>query len=81
MKSVLKKVIKPFRSVIPKGVLSKIPVCGSFCLRLPNAKKIYLQSDGNDYIASLLYWGGIDAFEGNTIKLFMELLDYADIFF
>jgi FkbM family methyltransferase len=81
MKSVLKKVVKPFRSIIPKGVLSKIPVCGSFCLRLPNAKKIYLQSDGNDYIASLLYWGGIDAFEANTIKLFMELLDYADIFF
>jgi FkbM family methyltransferase len=81
VKFLLKKIIKPFAPIIPKGVLSKIPVCGPFCLRLSNTRKVYLQSDGNDYIASLLYWGGIDAFEGHTIKLLVDLLDYADTFF
>jgi len=81
MKSLIKKVIKPFTPIIPKGFLSKIPVYGQICVNLPNSQKVYLQTDGDDYIASLLYWGGIDAFEGNTIRLFIELLNYADTFF
>jgi FkbM family methyltransferase len=75
------KVIKPFAAIMPKGILTRISVYGKICLRLPNSKKVYLLSDGNDYISSLLYWGGIDAFEGNTIKLFIELLNYSDTFF
>jgi FkbM family methyltransferase len=81
MKSLLKKIVKPFAPIIPNCVLSKIPVCGPFCFRLPNTRKVYLQSDGNDFIASLLYWGGIDAFESHTIKLLVELLAYADTVF
>ena len=81
MKFLLKTIIKPFAPIIPKSILSKISVCGLICLQLPNSKKVYLQSDGNDYISSLLYWGGIDAFEGNTIKLLIELLNYTDTVF
>src|SRR4030067_3699315 len=81
MKSLIKKVIKPLAPIMPKGILSRIPVYGLICVNLPNSQKVYLQTDGNDYIASLLYWGGIDAFEGNTIRFFIELLNYADTFF
>ena len=81
MKSLIKKLVKPFSSIIPNTILSKIPVCGIICVNLPNSQKVYLESDGNDYIASLLYWGGIDAFEGNTIRLFIELLHCTDTFF
>jgi FkbM family methyltransferase len=81
MKSLIKKFIKPFAPIMPKAILSKIPVYGLVCVNLPHSQKVYLQSDGNDYIASLLYWGGIDAFEGNTIRLFIELLNRADTVF
>ncbi len=81
MKFLLKKVIKPFAPIMPKSILSRISVYGKIRLQLPNSKKIYLHTDGSDYIASLLYWRGLDAFEGSTIKIFMELLNYADTFF
>ena len=81
MKSLLTKAIKPFAPIIPQSVLSKISVCGMICLQLPNKKKVYLQSDGNDYIVSQLYWRGIDAFEVHSIKFFIDLLNNVDTFF
>jgi len=39
-----------------------------------------MRTDGNDSIAHLLYWGGIDSFEGETIRVFLRLLEHTHTF-
>ncbi len=68
--------------ILPKKFLSRIPIVGLIQIKLfslPN--KIYLHNDGNDHIASQLYWNGLDSYESETIKLFLELLKYSDTLF
>jgi FkbM family methyltransferase len=77
----LRRLVKQFSSITPQNIIKRIPVAGLICLRLPNSKKLYLKTDGNDPIASSLYWGGIDAYESSTIQLFIKLLKYTDTVF
>lgn len=81
LNALLRGLVKPFSSLIPKNIISRIPVVGRICLQLPNSKKLYLKTYGHDHIASILYFRGIDAYEGSTIKLFIKLLKYTDNFF
>lgn len=93
IKSFLKTIIsiKPFNillrnllnssylsSIISRENIEKIPVVGKFDLQLPNSKRLYLQANGSDTIASRLYWKGINGFEGDTLQLFIKLLRFAD---
>ena len=77
----LKGLLKPFSSIIPRGIRDRIPVAGIVCLQLPNSKKLYFKTDGNDHIASLLYWGGINAYESSTVHIFIKLLKYTNTVF
>ena len=77
----LKRLVKLLLPVIPKGIVNRIPVVGTVCLQLPDSKKLYLKTDGNDHIASLLYWGGINAYESSTLHLFINLLKYVGTVF
>ncbi len=77
----LRQLVKPFSPKLPKSVICRIPVVGTVSLRLPNSKRLYLRTDGNDGIAEMLYWGGLYAYEGDTIRLFMRLLRYSNIVF
>lgn len=72
--ALLRRLLKPFSSRIPNNILSRIPIFGLICLQLPNLKKLYLRTDGNDTIASIIYWKGIEEYEGATIQLFIKLL-------
>lgn len=73
---------KPFSSIIPENFISSIPVIGLISLQLPNSKKLYIKTEVNDYIVSMLYWKGIgNSFENDTIKLSIKLLKYTDTFF
>ncbi len=77
----LRQLVKPFLPILPNGATQRIPVVGTISLRLPNSKRLYLRTDGNDGIAQILYHGGLYAYEGDTIRLFMKLLKYSDIVF
>lgn len=79
--ALLRSLIKPFSLIMPQSIIERIPVVGLICLQLPNSKKLYLRTDGYDPIAQMLYWRGIDAFEGSTIQLFIKLLKCTDIVF
>lgn len=81
LNALLRRLLKPFSSIMPNNIINKIPVVGLICLQLPNSKKLYFKTDGNDCIASTLYWRGIDGFESDTIKLYIRLLMYVDTVF
>lgn len=81
MMSLIRRLAKPFSSIIPSFILSRIVVKGVISLRLHDSQTIRLYSDGNDQITSSLYWGGIEAFEGKSIKLFSDLLEYSEVVF
>ena len=66
---------------MPREIITRIPVVGTICLRLSNSKKLYLKTNGHDGIAQDLYWWGIDAYESDTVKLFVKLLKYSNIVF
>lgn len=80
----LRRIIKPFSSVIPQKIRIRIPIVGISCCKLPNAKRLYLYTDRcdgySDGIANRLYWGGLYAYEGETLQLFIKLLKYTDTF-
>ena len=77
----LKRLVKLFSPIIPGDIVNRVPVVGVVCLELPNSKKLYFKTNGNDHIASLLYWGGINAYEDNTIQIFIKLLKCTDTIF
>jgi len=78
LNAVLVAVARFLTPVLPNAVLMRIPVAGRVCLRLPDAKKLYFENDGNDFIATALCWRGIGGFEASTIRLFLELLEQSD---
>lgn len=67
-----------FSSIISRKNIEKVPVIGKIDLQLPNSKRLYLQADGSDKIATRLYWKGINGFEDDTLQLFIKLLRFAD---
>jgi hypothetical protein len=42
---------------------------------------LVLSSDGSDSLASRLFWGGFDAFEPETIDLYLRLLKRSEVVF
>lgn len=77
----LRQLVKPFSSLISENILRRIPVVGRISLDLQDSKKLYLVTDGDDIVSSVLYWKGINFYEKSTIKLFKELLKYTDNIF
>ena len=62
--------LKPF---IPENVLFRIPKVGIVTCALSNSKRLLLFSEGDDTIASRLYFKGLDGFEAETVQLFLRL--------
>lgn len=80
--ALLRRLLKPFSSIIPNNIISRIPIVSRpICVQLPNKKKLHLYAVGNEQITSMLYWRGIDSFETSTIPLFIKLLKYTNTFF
>lgn len=67
-----------FPSIISRENIEKIPIVGKIDLQLPDSKRVYLQAEGTDRIATRLYWKGINGFEGDTLQLFIKLLKFTD---
>jgi len=63
--------------IMPGRLARRIPVVGSFHIALPSGNKLSLSSDGKDLIATRLYWGGWQGYEGETLQLFLKLVPAA----
>jgi FkbM family methyltransferase len=67
---------------IPQHQLVRIPVIGRVPVDLPNGRRFWMQTDGDDAIASLLFWRRrLLAYEPDTTRLFLGLLESARTFF
>ncbi len=74
----LRTIVRPFRRWLPWGVVHSIPMVGEIDLDLPDGRRVVLTSDGYDSLASRVYWSGIDGFEPESLKLFLELLETSE---
>lgn len=78
---ILRRVLRLVSSILPESLTNRIPILGLIDLKLPTAKRLYLESDGNDTIASTIYWKGIYAYESATTRFFMKVLQSAGTVF
>ena len=82
LNALLRLLIKPISSIIPNKIRNRIPIVGTSRYKLPNGKELYLYTDGyHDIIATKIYWEGINAYESNTVRLFIKLLQHTETVF
>lgn len=72
--AVVRAALSPLARFLPARWLERVPVVGRVTLVLPDSRRFVLTSDGRENLASVLYWGGLDAFEPETRVLFESLL-------
>lgn len=72
---------KLMSSMIPHQIRCRIPVVGEISVPLPDGKTLQINNDGNDTIASRMFWMGFDSFEPDTIQLLYKLLPHIRVFF
>ena len=70
-----------FSGRLGEKTLLKVPVFGTVACSLPNAKKLSLISEGDDAIATVLYFKGLAGFEAATIQLSLKLFTQARVVF
>jgi FkbM family methyltransferase len=67
--------------LLPPDQVARIPIVGKAPVDLPNGARFRLQTDGDDAIASLMYWRrSFLAYEPDTAHLFLKLLRSARTF-
>jgi len=64
--------------MLPPSIWKRLPYEGVFDVVLPDGKRFKYNSVPEDGIGRLLYWGGIDLYESETIKVFYALAKDAD---
>jgi FkbM family methyltransferase len=69
----LRTAVRPFRNLLPWGVVHSIPMVGEVHVDLDDGREIVLVSDGYDSLASRMYWSGLDGFEPESLRLFLDL--------
>lgn len=73
----INKLLRPFLGHMQfalgaMGIMT--PAVGRLEFKLSDGKRFYMESDGYDSIINMLYWNGLDSFEGETIPLFIKLV-------
>jgi FkbM family methyltransferase len=73
----LRGLVKLVRPALPGSMLNFVPVVGKVEVELPGGKPLILQSDGLDWIATLIAWNGLSGFEPDTVNVYLHLLKNA----
>lgn len=80
--ALLLRAVSPIlRRIIPQKHLSRIPVVGAVKISYLNWLPVTMINNGNDSIATRIYWGGGGAFDQDSINLFLELARSAKVIF
>jgi FkbM family methyltransferase len=68
--------------VLSPDQIVRVPVVGKVPVELPGGRQFLMQTDGDDAIASMMYWRKrLVAYEPDTTELFLQLLGAARTFF
>lgn len=73
----LKAVLKPISQKLPIQFLERIPVKGPLEIDIRGQKLLRLETDGGDVVAGMIYWLGLDGFEGASMRVFHNLLAHS----
>lgn len=76
---ILRRLRRPLLRLLPESTVGRIPAVGRVQVRASHSTVVLLESDGTDSLASSLYWNGLQAFEPETVDLYMRLLRQASI--
>ncbi len=70
------RAVRPWATFLSQDTLLRVPVLGVVEVRPPGraAPTILMGNDGNDRIASMLFWRGVDGWEPTTIRTFLQLV-------
>lgn len=75
---IISSILKPFAGILPKKLW--LPIYGHFRIKLDNTHTIWFNCNPTSFLGRLLFWGGAEAFEYKTIRIFRELITRADVF-
>ena len=77
-------IVKPLNTLFPKifnKTAKRLPVNKQFKTKIDNTYSFKMYSNGYDSIANQVYWGGIEAYETNTMVIFKLLVKNHRVFF
>jgi FkbM family methyltransferase len=68
--------LRPLARFLAQDTLLRVPVVGLVEVRLPGdtLPPVFMRNDGEDRIASMLYWRGLEGWEPATIRTFLRLI-------
>ncbi len=64
---------QPLRTILSDANVARIPIVGAIDIRTRAAGHFVMVNDGDDRIASAVYWLGLDRYESETLSLFCKL--------
>lgn len=73
--------IRLARRVPNETVIGRLPRSGRFSEVLPNGSRLYLDSEGDEWVTNHIFWLGVFSFEPETSRLFYELATRARVVF
>ncbi len=70
------RAVRPLATFFSQDTLLRLPVIGVVEVRVPGEPlaPILMGNDGNDRIASMLFWKGVNGWEPTTIRTFLRLV-------
>jgi len=74
----LRNFLKIFKCCIPKSL--KIPVSGKIKIRLDDHNSFVMVTNQTNYLTKQVFWGGIQNYEYQIIRIFMNLVTELDCF-
>lgn len=75
---ILRNLLKPFSKIIPSKY--HFLINGKFKIKLEQGKEINIRCNPTSDIARLLFWGGVKAFEYNSVRIFLKLVIKSKVF-
>ncbi|MBI3519880.1 MAG: FkbM family methyltransferase [Bacteroidetes bacterium] len=77
--SFLRNLLKPFAPIIPEKI--KFPVNGTFTVKGNGVTPFKIMTNPTSCVTKYLFWGNIEGFEFNSVKVFCELAKTSKVFF
>jgi FkbM family methyltransferase len=77
--TILRNLAKPFSKILPDKL--KFPVNGTFIIEGNNVTPFKITTNPTNAVTKYLFWGGIEGFEFNSVKVFCEVIKHSKVFF
>ncbi len=74
----VRTLFKPFARLMPDAW--QFPVTGVITVKLGGRRRIRLACNPTSYLAKVLFWQGVEGFEYNLVRVFVELVKEARVF-